>query len=161
MRVKRHLTGYTNIKKSLRGRLQSMDKKIKHLEMIENVIERMARNCFTLKGWTMTLVALVGALSSRGTDKRFMLIGFAPIIVFWLLDSFYLQLERYRVLYRETAEKPEPEIDFKMGTDHISVGGTEVRRLRFLNCMFSFSEAIFYIPITAALGLLAVILILK
>jgi len=29
--------------------------KIKHLEMIEAVIERMAKNSFQLKGWAMTL----------------------------------------------------------------------------------------------------------
>lgn len=28
-----------------------MEAKIKHLEFIENVIERMARNSFMLKGW--------------------------------------------------------------------------------------------------------------
>ena len=39
--------------------------KIKHLEMIEAVIERMAKNSFQLKGWAMTLVAAVGALASQ------------------------------------------------------------------------------------------------
>lgn len=42
--------------------------KIKHLEMIEAVIERMAKNSFQLKGWAMTLVAAVGALAS-GTSS--------------------------------------------------------------------------------------------
>ena len=56
-----------------------MEKKIKHLELIENVIERMARNSFQLKGWAMSLVALVGALASKDEDKRFIVIAFIPI----------------------------------------------------------------------------------
>ena len=31
-----------------------MDNKIKHLEMIEAIIERMANNSFLLKGWAIT-----------------------------------------------------------------------------------------------------------
>lgn len=36
-----------------------MENKIKHLEMIEHIIERMAKNSFQLKTWTMTLVAAI------------------------------------------------------------------------------------------------------
>lgn len=62
------------------------EKKIKHLEMIEAIIERMAKNCFQLKGWAMTLVALVGTLGSQGSEKKFMLLAFIPVIdfVFWM-----------------------------------------------------------------------------
>lgn len=67
------------------------EKKIKHLEMIEVIIERMAKNSFQLKGWSMTLIALVGAISAQGSDKRFILLAFIPIFGFWALDSFYLQ----------------------------------------------------------------------
>ena len=48
------------------------EKKIKHIEMIETIIERMAKNSFQLKGWSMTLIALVGAISS---DHRILDIG--------------------------------------------------------------------------------------
>ena len=37
-----------------------MEKKIKHLEMIQGVINRMAGNSFALKGWSVTLIALTG-----------------------------------------------------------------------------------------------------
>ena len=46
--------------------LKHMEKKMKHLEMIEGVIERMGNNSFQLKGWAVTLVALVGALAAQG-----------------------------------------------------------------------------------------------
>ena len=34
-----------------------MDNKIKHLELIQGIINRMAGNSFMLKGWAVTLVA--------------------------------------------------------------------------------------------------------
>ena len=45
--------------------------KIKHLEMIKNIIERMAKNCFQLKAWTMTLVVLIGGLAAKDTERKF------------------------------------------------------------------------------------------
>ena len=33
-----------------------MEAKIKYLEMIQNVINRMAKNSFLLKGWSITLL---------------------------------------------------------------------------------------------------------
>ena len=32
-----------------------MDRKMKHIEMIQGVISRMTRNSFMLKGWTITV----------------------------------------------------------------------------------------------------------
>ncbi len=52
-----------------------LENKIKHLEMIEAIIERMARNSFQLKGWSITLISLVSAISTQGSDKRFILLA--------------------------------------------------------------------------------------
>ena len=99
--------------------MEKQENKIKHLEMIEKIIERMARNSFQLKAWAMTLVTVVGALSAKEADKRFMLLAFVPIIGFWLLDAFYVQQERrYKALYRNVCEKTEEEIDELTSYDH-------------------------------------------
>ena len=37
--------------------------------MVEAVIERMAKNSFRLKEWTMALVAIIATVSSQGSDK--------------------------------------------------------------------------------------------
>ena len=96
------------------------EKKIKHIEMIENIIERMAKNSFQLKGWAMTLIALVGTISAQGSDKRFILLAFIPIVGFWVLDSFYLQQERkYKQLYKNVAAKDENQIDFNLDTSKV------------------------------------------
>ena len=42
-----------------------MEQKMKHLELIQEVIKRMANNSFLLKGWTVTLVTGILALASK------------------------------------------------------------------------------------------------
>lgn len=133
-----------------------MDNKIKHLEMIESVVQRMADNSFKLKEWTVAMVGIIGALSAQGTDKRFFLLVSIPMLAFWFLDSLYLQLERkYRELYNYVREKQE-EIDFSMD---ISKFSSENNTLRYIDCLFSKTEAGFYIPIGIVIIILAVILL--
>lgn len=50
-----------------------MEQKMKHLELIQEVIKRMANNSFLLKGWTVTLVTGILALASKDTDKQYFL----------------------------------------------------------------------------------------
>lgn len=136
------------------------EKKIKHLEMIEAVIERMAKNCFQLKGWAMTLVAIVGALGAQGSDKKFMLLAFIPVLGFWFLDAFYLQQERrYKQLYKNVAAKGEDEIDFILDASQATGTDTEMKRMCLCNCLFSPSVIWFYGVIAAAM--LAMLFVLK
>ena len=138
-----------------------MEKKIKHLEMIESIIERMGNNSFQLKGWAVALVAIVGGLAAQGTDKRFFLIAGIPLIAFWSVDAFYLKLERsYKVLYRNVAEKEEDQIDFMMDVKNASYTEEEKRKVFYIRCLFSATEWLFYLPILAAV-LVLVYLILK
>ncbi len=76
-----------------------IDKK-EHLKMIEGIITRMANNSFLIKGWTVTLIAALLIFADTKNNMCFIWIAIIPIIIFWYLDSFYLQLERkYRQLY--------------------------------------------------------------
>ena len=141
---------------------QNMENKIKHLEMIEEVIERMSNNSFQLKGWTVTLVTIVGALAAQGSDKRFFLLVFIPLLAFWFLDSFYLQMERkYKVLYKNVCDKDEKQIDFNMDTRKNVYSDNDASRICFFRCMFSPTELGFYLNIGIALSLLAYLVILK
>lgn len=70
---------------------------LKELELIQGVIERMASNSFYIKGWAVTLVAAVFVLEG-GTNRVW--IAFLPIMIFWILDAYYVRQERlYRHLY--------------------------------------------------------------
>jgi len=76
----------------------------KEIDLIQAIITRMANNSFLLKGWMITLVAAILALS-KGTlvtddVTYFSLILCIPVIAFWYLDAFFLHKERcYRKLY--------------------------------------------------------------
>lgn len=133
--------------------------KIKHLEMIEAIIGRMAQNSFQLKGWSMTLIAIVGAVSAQGADKRFILLAFIPILGFWILDSFYLEQERkYKQLYKNVAEKDESQIDFNLDTSKATGTTEEMARLCICKCLFSITELLFYPLIAVALIILVIVL---
>jgi hypothetical protein len=77
--------------------------------MIQTVIERMGRNSFLLKSWTVGLVAALIGLSAEKSNADFAIIAAGVSLVFGLLDAYYLAVERrYRALY-ERAIDPKGE----------------------------------------------------
>lgn len=69
----------------------------KEIEIIQDIIKRMAFNSFMIKGWTVTLVAVT--LLLRGSKYQ-VFIAYIPLLVFWFLDAYFLWQERlYRRLY--------------------------------------------------------------
>jgi hypothetical protein len=78
------------------------ESELKHLEFIQNVIERQARNSFLLKGWSVTLIAAILALAVRNPSVSLLLIASFLALVFWGLDAFYLGQERnFRDMYKD------------------------------------------------------------
>ena len=70
---------------------------LKEIEIIQDIIKRMAYNSFMIKGWTITLVAVV--LLLKGSTYQ-VFIAYIPLLVFWYLDAYFLWQERlYRRLY--------------------------------------------------------------
>lgn len=85
---------------------------IKRFEVLQNIITRMAQNSFTIKGWAVTVVAALLALSNRESDRWFAAYALYPSIAFWGLDAYYLLMERvFRDLSRKRAE-PGKEFEF-------------------------------------------------
>jgi len=88
----------------------SAEQRIKHLEMIQANIARMAQNSFVLKGWAVTLTAALLVLAAE-PDKitGAASLYFLPAFVFWLLDAYYLCLERrFRGLYERARDARAP-----------------------------------------------------
>ena len=132
-----------------------MEKKLKHLELVQGVITRMAGNSFMLKGWAVTLAAAIFALSAKDAEKSYFIVAYIPIIVFWLLDSYYLQQERlYRSLYDKVRETDESQIDFSLKAVY---NDFPKKTNTFANCAFSKTEIGFYLPL--ALVCLVIVLI--
>jgi hypothetical protein len=100
-----------------------MDRKLKHLEFIQGVINRLSTNSFLLKGWSVILVSALFALSANNSNVRFILLAYIPAIVFWGLDGYFLSLERiYRKHYESVRIKDPEDIDFSMNTSDIQSG---------------------------------------
>jgi len=94
-----------------------MEKKLKHLEFIQQAINRMASNLFLLKGWTVTLIAAMFALAAKESRDLYFLLAYFPTPMFWLLDGYFLSQERrFRSLYDHVTKLDESAIDFCMDT---------------------------------------------
>ena len=135
-----------------------MEKKLKHLEMIQAVITRMGNNSFALKGWAVTLVAGLFALASNDTSKWYYLVTYIPILVFWYLDSFYLMQERlYRNLYEKIRKLPADDIDFSMNA---ATPEFQSNKTTISNCFVSKTILGFYLPlalVTAGVIIISII----
>lgn len=95
--------------------------------MIQAVVERMGRNSFLLKGWTVTLVAALLGLSADKSDADFALIAAAVAVVLGLLDAYYLAVERkYRQLYeRAIGERDGKVRPWSLAADPVKGGDLE------------------------------------
>jgi hypothetical protein len=90
----------------------------KHLEMIQGVINRLAGNSFTIKGWAVTLATAVMALIAKDNFPRAALIAMVPLIGFCALDAFYLMLERrYVGLFTRTVNGQVKLFDMNAAPD--------------------------------------------
>lgn len=87
-----------------------------HLQMIQNIIERMARCSFWIKGWTIAVVVAVLASTFKIELDGSMYYFVIPIVGLWLLDSYYLWQER---MFRGTYDTVRiwSKTDFAMKPD--------------------------------------------
>lgn len=73
----------------------------KEIDLIQSCISKMASISFLIKGWLITLISVVVALSYDKIDFS-IIAGILTIIIlcFWYLDAFFLRAERlYIKLY--------------------------------------------------------------
>lgn len=117
-----------------------MENKRKHLEFIQLVITRMNVNSFFLKGWSVTLIAALFAFAAKDSDINYVIITYISTPIFWLLDAYYLSLERqYRGLYNTVKDKEEKDIDFDMNAKQFEKG-----KDTWLSSIFSVTLLFFY-----------------
>ena len=66
-----------------------------YLQMMQDNITRMANNSANAKTWLVTIVAAFLAIGCNIEDFDYwLLLAIAPILVFWYLDAYYLNIER-------------------------------------------------------------------
>ncbi len=73
----------------------------KEIDLIQACITRMANNSFLIKGWAVSIVAVVLALAEKAIHPALLsAIVLIPLISFWYLDAFFLYTEKlYRKMY--------------------------------------------------------------
>jgi hypothetical protein len=87
----------------------------KYIDILEATITRLASNSFQMKGWSVGLASVIIGLTAKDSHPELAWLALIPIGAFWLLDAYYLALERlYRTRYvagvpplREATD-PEP-----------------------------------------------------
>lgn len=131
-----------------------MESKLKHLELIQGVINRMAGNSFLLKGWSVTLTSALFALAAKGANPFFVYLAYFPCATFWALDGYFLRQERlYRELYKEVAGRQPNEIDFSMNTAKF-----EDNVDSWLSTCFSLTLRMFYGTVFGVIVLIMIIM---
>lgn len=129
------------------------ERKLKHLELIQGVITRVAGNLFTLRGWMITLVVALSAAFLEFGRNELQAILVLVVVIFWVHDAYFLSLERsYRCLYNKVRLLKEEDIDFSMDVSEFS----KLRTTSIWYCMLSKTLAFFYIPTIVLIGLISI-----
>ncbi|NHX41836.1 hypothetical protein G9C82_19650 [Haloarcula sp. R1-2] len=111
------------------------DTHTKDLEFIQDIITRLSENSFKIKGWSISLIVVV--LLFRTRDLH-LLVAFIPLFGFWILDAYYLKLERrYRSMYEDARTGNQDREQFEMDSSAYSVDPIP-------NLMFSKSLVLFH-----------------
>ena len=125
--------------------MENKQDKISHLQMIQSIIDRMGKNSFSLKGWSVGVMVAIYAFAGQNYNKA-VIVTLIPLIIFWILDSYYLMLERkYRRLYDEVRNKSNDKIDFDMNSNNVSLKMNEIEKFEFIRNIFSKTECPFYV----------------
>ena len=88
------------------------------MDYIQSAISRMASNSFYLKGWNVTIIAAIVALSIKESDWKIYACALILNLVFWFLDAYYLKQEKlFRELYNKVSKISDDNlVDFSMNT---------------------------------------------
>ena len=73
----------------------------KEIDLVQECITRMAQNSFILKVWALGIVSALIALSGERIPLwALCLLSVGILVVFWVLDAFFLKMEKcYRFKY--------------------------------------------------------------
>ena len=131
---------------------------LEYFKIIQNTISRMAQNSFLIKTWSITLIAGISVLTFNFISTLIFSILIGVILIFWILDTYYLRLERlYRFLYEDVVNAFNDQS--KKGQIKLFDMKYEVFKENihsFLRIMVSKSEGLFYLTLVCGLIFLLV-----
>lgn len=143
----------------------------KELDLIQDIIKRMAQNSFQVKAWLIAILSALVVLESKAifaqaaADNTFSiemnLFLFLPILCFWYLDAFFLSTEKlYRELYKWVV-KHRPRTDayqYDLNTFTRTVGEETTNMLKPQNGVWAMMRSktllpFYAVPLLFVLGL--------
>ncbi|MCH5210167.1 MAG: hypothetical protein J1F01_04305 [Oscillospiraceae bacterium] len=128
--------------------------RIAYLQMIESIIDRMSNKSGNIKGFAVTIVAGVTALSFKEASPYVLILSFLTVLIFLWLDLYYLGMERkYKFFYKQVCQGRD--VDFNLSLDLKESELREAKATKW-QCLTSKSIYYFYIP----LGLLMIIILI-
>lgn len=125
---------------------------VKHLEMLQSTISRMAGYNATLKNYCISLTTAVCGFAITLHRPVVISLALLPIVVMAILDTQYLRTERqFRSLYEHARQEDWSALpSFEMSV-------SKMPRPGFWKTFFSWSVWSFYLPLAA--GIVAVIIV--
>lgn len=127
------------------------------LGYIQDIIKRMASNSFYIKGWSLSLSAIVialipkmGSAESVSLHSVMWVTGLSVILVFIfsLLDAYYLQQER---IFRNEYNKKVSAIKDAEVMDSLKIISLREVKTCFCSVYFTISIVPYYLSIIACL----------
>lgn len=128
--------------------------RVKHLEMIQAVISRVAGHGAVLKNYCITLTTAICGLAITLQRPLLALLSLLPITIFALLDAQYLRVERrFRGLFNRVRTESWDEVP----SFEIDIG--KAPEISYWRTLGSWSVLNFYAPL--ALGVVIVLLVAR
>ena len=122
----------------------SNEELFKEIDLIQGCINRMANNSFLIKGWALGVFAGVTAFTQGENMNNIVLLlctTVVPFICFWVLDAYFLQIERkYRAMYTERLTKRKNNDSDEL----FNLNPSKYKVSIILRIMFSQTLTIFY-----------------
>ena len=114
---------------------------IRHLEMIQSIVSRMATNSFLAKGWALTVAGAIYGFAATHPGSWISLAALASTLGFWWLDAYYLRAERlFRCLYNEARRSEAAVPIFSLNVTKYK----NSRDLTWFRVVFSATLCLFY-----------------
>ena len=99
----------------MREKMNDKEQIVKHLEMIQGVVNRLGHDSFLVKGWSMTILTagIIFIAKSEVQSGSIVLAFLIPVVGFWILDGYFLWQERlFRKVYDDI--RGQETTDFAM-----------------------------------------------
>ena len=121
--------------------MNGIEKIVEHLKIIQAVIDRLGRNSFWVKTWSLLLVIGLILIAIHYVHLPYFSLILIPFVLgFWILDGYFLWQERlFRQVYDEV--RVQSDTDFQMDP----IKHRSKPKCSWLSAIFSVTLVIFYL----------------